>query len=353
MANAQARKRVPLSSRSCSYRFLQMSLRAAPLLLSAIMLPQAADACACGCGIFDLGAGVFSAMPQSDSGLTIWFRYDYMSQNRNWQHDSIAPAANNADKKIDTSFYTVGAEYMVDPDWIVMAELPVYDRTLTTTDDGTVFGPPGSLYTAHLTDLGDAQLSATYSGLSPDQSTGLTFGVKLPTGNDSGPTGPLGGKEFDRDTLPGTGSSDFMLGGYHTGGLTADETLSYFVQGKFQFAVLTQGGYRPGNELDGAAGLSYNWGGQGPFDNVTPVLQLIGSWRASDSGVHSDPLNSGYRRLMIAPGIAAQVKKFRLFADIELPVYQYVNAAPSVAIEGTAGQLVAPVLYKLQLAYDF
>jgi hypothetical protein len=36
-----------------------------------------------------------------------------------------------------------------------------------------------------------------------------------------------------------------------------------------------------------------------------------------------------------------------------MPVYQFTNAASSLAIEGTSGQLTASTLYKLQLAYDF
>ena len=64
-------------------------------------------------------------------------------------------------------------------------------------------------------------------------------------------------------------------------------------------------------------------------------------------------LNSGYQRLLIAPGIALQLKQWRLYTDIELPIYQHTNAAASPAIEGTAGQLVAPALYKVELAYDF
>ena len=148
---------------------------------------------------------------------------------------------------------------------------------LTTTDDGTVFGPAGSVYTGKLTDLGDLQLIGLYTGLSPDMSTGLSFGVKLPTGNYTGPTGPLGGAEFDRDSLPGTGSTDLMVGGYHVGGLNADGTLSYFVQARYQFAVLTRDSYRPGNELDGAVGVTYNFGAFGPLTKVAPVLQLLGS----------------------------------------------------------------------------
>jgi hypothetical protein len=322
------------------------------LAVSFFATPQAL-ACACGCGVFDVGAGVLSAMPNSESGLSVWFRYNYMDQNQNWVHSSSASAAANGDKALDTDFYFAGAEYQINPDWTVMAELPFYHRSLTTTDDGTVFGAPGSIYTGYLSSLGDLQLMGTYTGFSPDQSTGLGFGVKLPTGDDRGPKGPLGGYEFDRDSLPGTGSTDLMFEGYHTGNVPLVSALSWFVQGKYQFAVVTDDDYRPGNELDAAAGLTYDFGAAGPFSDIMPLAQLIDSWRAHDQGIAADPPNSGYERVLIAPGFEVQMQKFRLFVDVELPIYQYTNAAASVAVEGTQGQLVANALWGVQLAYDF
>jgi len=324
------------------------SFATAVALASAIALaPSTSWACACGCGIFDVGA---ISLPLQTELLT-YFRYDYMNQNKNWEGSSKAPASDNQDKEINTSFYTVGADYMVNDNWMVSAELPIYARHLTTTDDGTVSGPPGSIYTGKITDLGDLQLMSTYTGLSDDLSTGLGFGVKLPTGNYTGPNGPLGGPEFDRDSLPGTGSTDLIFSGFHSGALTVDQSLAYFVQARYQFAVLTRDSYRPGNELDAAVGLSYDVGAVGMLDDVAGVLQLIGSYRLHDTGANADPLNSGYKRLLIAPGFNLQINHFRFFADVELPIYQNTNAAPNLAIEGTSGQLVASTLYKIEVAY--
>jgi hypothetical protein len=242
---------------------------------------------------------------------------------------------------------------MIDRKWTVMAELPLYDRALTTTDNGTVFGPAGGVYTGHLTDIGDLQLTALYTGFDADMSTGLSLGVKLPTGNYTGPVGPLGGAEFDRDSLPGTGSTDVMLGGYHVGRITGDGKLGYFLQARYQIAMLTRDGYRPGNEFDAAAGLSYDLGGFGKVSKVAPVLQLLDSYRAHDTGSQADPLNSGYERLLIAPGLEVRLNRVRLYADVALPLYQHVNAAPNPAVEGTSGQLVAPALFKVQVSYSF
>ncbi|HTW33556.1 MAG TPA: hypothetical protein VMD53_02980 [Rhizomicrobium sp.] len=353
MPNTSTRTLAQLSTRYRSASLLGALAVAALVPLATAVMPEEAEACACGCGVFDVGANILSAMPSGANGASVWFRYDYMDQDQNWEHGSKAPASDNQDKDINTSFYTVGGEYEINQNWTVLAELPVYGRQLETTDDGTVFGPAGGVYTGHLTDLGDMQLAATYTGFAPDQSSGVMFGVKLPTGNYTGPNGPLGGSEFDRDSLPGTGSTDLMLGGYHTGDFGAIDALSYFVDGKYQAAVLTRDSYRPGNEFDAAAGLSYDFGKAGPLDDFAGVLQFINSYRMHDTGANADPLNSGYERVLIAPGFTLQLHQFRVFADIEVPIHQYTNAASSVAIEGTSGQLVASTLYKFQVAYDF
>jgi hypothetical protein len=315
--------------------------------------PGVALACACGCGIFDVGADTL--MPNNaDSGLSVWFRTAYMDQNQNWEGTHAAPASDNDDKALNTTFYFVGGQYVINRDWTVMAELPFFDRALTTTDDdGTVVGPPGTIYTGHDFALGDLELMGMYTGFSKDLSTGLGFGVKVPTGDWHGPNGPLGGAEFDRDSLPGTGSTDLIIQAYHAGSLNAQNTLGYFVQTKFQFAVATQDQYRPGDESDTAVGVTYDLGSFGPITKVAPVLQFLNSYRARDGGANADTPNSGYERVLIDPGVSVRIKKVRLDMDVAIPIYQNMNAASSLAVEGVSGQLVAGTLLKFQATYDF
>ncbi len=317
---------------------------------SLLFAPHAGLACACGCSVFDVGAGTMMPV-NSESGFSLWFRYSYLNQNQNWEGSSKAPASDNPDAQIRTSFYTFGGNVMINRSWSVMLELPIYSRQFTSTDDGTVAGPAGSLYTANLTDLGDMTLTALYTGISEDRSTGLSLGAKLPTGNYTVPNGPLGGPEFDRDTLTGTGSTDLVLGAYHVCGLNSDDSLAWFVQAKVQFAARTRNDYRPGNDLNGALGLTWSFGTRGSQTRITPVLQLIGSYRERDSGANSDPDNSGYKRLLLAPGVEARIGKVRLYADVEFPVYQFTNAAPGGS--DRSGQLVAPAFFKAQISYDF
>ena len=117
--------------------------------------------------------------------------------------------------------------------------------------------------------------------------------------------------------------------------------------------------YYPGRQIDDAMGVLYNnWYNVLGFDKITPLGQVIVSHRDSDSGTGSDPLNSGFDRVMLSPGIEftkvldeANKRVLKVYADVEIPVYYRTNAAPNDA--GSAGQLIAPYLLKIVTSYNF
>jgi hypothetical protein len=80
---------------------------------------------------------------------------------------------------------------------------------------------------------------------------------------------------------------------------------------------------------------------------------VIGSNRLYDSGVNADPPNSGYHRVLLSSGLEADVGRWKIYGDAEFRVYHFANAAPSVATEGTQGQLTVPVLLKFMVTYSF
>jgi hypothetical protein len=173
-----------------------------------------------------------------------------------------------------------------------------------------------------------------YTGFSDDMSSGVSFGLKLPTGDYTYPN-------LDRDTSIGTGSTDAILGAYHQTSLDAENTWSWFVQGQWEAAFATRDGYRPGNEIDAATGVYYGGWQFGRQSTLAPVLQLIVSRRAHDGGVNADAPNSGYTRLLASPGLEFDSGRFKLYADVEFPIYQDING----------DQLVASRLYKFILSY--
>jgi hypothetical protein len=351
--------RAPRATAAALIKYLVSLMIALPPLVG--LTTSAARACACGCSVFDVGGGL---LPQeNDHGGRVFFEYWYSDQNQNWIGNAKGSAEANSDKEVKGMWTNVGFEYMFNRQWGVMARLPVVDRSLTTTTN------TGAVETFSAKDIGDAEIMGMYTGFFNDMSTGVIFGLKLPTG-------PYNSFGFDRDTQIGSGSTDLILGGFHRGLLTGDNAWQYFSQVRWQQPFLYRTAldpqsaidgnpnptvpqlYKPGYQVDGAGGILYNnlYNVLG-LDKITPLAQLIISHRANDTGDAADPYNSGFDRIMISPGIEftkvldeANNRVFKLYVDVEMPIYYRTNAADNA---GTEGQLIAPYLLKAVASYNF
>jgi hypothetical protein len=296
-------------------------------LLAGMLAPGLVHACACGCGVFDVGTS--SMFPEGQGG-TAYFGYAYQDQSRNWSGTSQASSANNDDKEIRTDFFNVGVQYMFSSSWGVQAQLPFAYRYFKKEDAGQTLSTSwGS--------LGDILVEGIYTGFFADQSAGVTFGLKLPTGNDN-----YNPSVVDRDTQIGTGSTDVLLGGFYRGNITENQKWDWFSQARLDVPTLIQAGYRPGVELDSSVGIDYKGFSLGRV-RISPVAQAIFSYRSNDSGAASASADSGYERLLLSPGVEFHLHPVKLYADVELPVFQNVNG----------NQLVAPVMVKVNLSYMF
>ena len=297
-------------------------------LLAGVLAPSVVHACACGCGVFDVATS--SMFPQGEGGMA-WLQYDYQDQNHNWNGTSQAPDANNSDKKIETYFTSLGFQYMFNSSWGVQAELPYDFRTFKSDVGG------GDIVTKNWNQLGDIRLEGIYTGFFADQSAGVTFGLKLPTGSHT-----FDPDVVDRDTQIGTGSTDILLGGFYRGNLDKNQQWDWFAQGLLDVPTLIQDQYRPGVELDTAVGIDYKGFSLGRV-RISPVAQAIFSYRSSDSGDAANPDNSGYERVLLSPGIEFHIHPVKIYADVEIPVFQNF----------TGNQLAAPVLFKVSMSYMF
>ena len=308
------------------------ALSLAPVLAMGLA-PAVGWACACGCEVFEVGTS--SMFPEGSGGMA-FAEVDYQDQNHNWSGSSEAAAADNPDKDIRTSFFTFGYQDMFNRRWGIRFDLPYESRHFETTGGAT----GDDLVSLDFSGLGDIRVQAIYTGISDDLSTGLTFGLKLPTGsyarNDA-----YG--DIDRDTEIGSGSTDILLGGFHRFSLETDYGWSGFVQVQLDLPVLAQGRYRPGAEFDSALGAYYNGWSIGRM-RISPIAQLKASFRGRDTGANaSSPVASGYGRLLFAPGIEFTVHTFKVYADVERPLYQRFDG----------NQLAASVLFKLEASAMF
>ncbi len=301
-------------------------------LLAGVLVPGAAWACACGCGIFDVAT---SSMFPEGSGGTAFLNYDYQDQNQNWSGNSSAPAANNGDKKIETHFLTLGLQYLFNRSWGAQIEVPYWSRTFNT--DVNFGAPPADIVSRNWNGLGDIRIKGIYTGFSEDLANGITFGLKLPTGSHN-----RNGDTVDRDTQIGTGSTDVLLGGFFRHAVVSGTPWQWFAQAELDLPTLKQGDYRPGIEGDAALGINYRGWKLGRM-NIAPVAQVIGSWRGRDNGLAAAPDDSGYQRILLSPGIEFHLHPVKVYTDVEIPVYQNMRG----------NQLVAPVLFKLSVSYMF
>lgn len=296
------------------------------IVLLSLAASAEASACACGCGVFSVGT---SALLPEGTGGTAFLEYDLLNQTENWSGTSSSPAAANDDKNVRSDFYTAGLQYMFDRDWGVNLAVPYTDRLFITEDGGT-------LDSFHHDSLGDVRLMAMYTGFSDDMSSGLEFGLKFATGDYTY-------RGIDRDTSIGTGTTDLILGAFDQESLDGENLWTGFGQLHYDRALAAHAGYRPGNELDAAAGVYYAGWQFGRSSSVAPVLQLLLSDRLRDTGVNAANGDSGYLRMLIAPGLELDLGKVRFYGDIELPIYQDVNGQ----------QVVAPRQYKLIASFSF
>jgi hypothetical protein len=260
------------------------------------------------------------------TGFGAYLQYNYMNQTENWGDWRSASSAANNDLEIRTNFYTLGFEFMADREWGIMAEAPVWDRFFrTTADDGNV------LSVDHMS-LGDVRLMANYTGISEDMSTGIQFGLKLPTG-------AFHESLLDRDTQIGSGTTDLLLGGYQMG---QEDGWGWYAQLIWQHALNFREGYRPGDSFDVNCGIHYD--GLLKSLPIVPVLQIAGSLRGIDDGQNADPVNTGYERVYVCPGLQlAATPHLTLYGDMRIPVMTHVRGV----------QLVAPALFNATMSFSF
>ena len=267
----------------------------------------------------------------SHVGGMVFVEQDYMDQDQNWSGTTSAPAGDNSDKRIRTRFWTLGGEYTFNREWSASVEVPYWERRFVTTTgaDSIAAFDHGA--------LGDVRLKGIYTGLAADLSTGITFGVKLPTGDARY-------ANFDPDTEIGTGSTDLLLGAYHIGHLTADDRWSWYANAQWQQPLASRSSYRPGAELDAVTGIYYGGWRLGNSVRLVPLVQVAGTYRRHDGGTLGHPEDSGYTRAYIAPGVELDVgARARFYLDVSRAAYSNMSG----------NQLVARTLFKANVSVGF
>jgi len=209
-------------------------------------------------------------------------------------------------------------DYALTKNWAASVSAPAVSRSHSHIADPT---GTATQETWNFTKVGDARVLGHYrfdSAGGPAVNYGLSFGLKLPTGdykvmND-------GGVPAERMLQPGTGSTDAIAGGYYAApGFHPDS--SWFAQGLLQWAVGTKDEYRPGNQYQVNLGYRYPIG-----QELQGLLQLNALVRGHDSGANAEPDLSGSKTVFLSPGLScALTHDFQIYSFLQLPIYRQVN----------------------------
>jgi hypothetical protein len=183
---------------------------------------------------------------------------------------------------------------------------------------------PDELSSAHVSNLGDVKVLASFQGLLSTHELGLQLGLKLPTGQDGTRTdfasGPERGTPLDASLQAGTGSTDLIIGAYFQHAVSQD--FDAFATAQFQAAILdnlTRAGwdYRPGNSATFSLGLRYE-----ANPRWLPQLQLMLFRKDADQGALADTTDSAGSVLYLNPGLTLQLlSKLHGYAVVQLPLY--------------------------------
>ncbi len=286
----------------------------------AVVAPQAALACSsCGCTL----SSDWLIQGTEHGGFHADLRFDYFNQDdlrsgtKSVDRGSIElPAEQEVQQMTINRNYTLFLDYAGTGEWGLSAQLPWFDRYHTTIAEGDT-----EISTSHTKSIGDLRLLARYHGLSADHSTGLQFGLKLPTGSIDNKfiSGPQEGELLDRGLQPGTGTTDLLVGVYNFGAFNRD--WDYFAEAILQQPLNSRDEFRPGTGVNLSFGARYmSW------ENVRPQFQINVRSEGRESGANADVENSGATLVYFSPGVNVRLTPTTAaYAYVQVPIYQRVN----------------------------
>ncbi len=286
-----------------------------------LLAPSISMACsACGC---TLNSDWASQGLVASGGWRFDLRDDYFDQSQlRSGTNAVSRSSLQTPNDDEIQQYTINrnvtasVDYSPNKDWGVNVSLPYFDRSHATIAQGDT-----AVSTSHDNGIGDLRIVARYSGFDAQRSTGLLFGIKLPTGNsdDRFETGPQTGEIVDRGLQLGTGTTDVLVGAYHFGAFSPD--WGYFGQVIAQQALNSDNGFKPGTGLNVNLGVRYM-----ASSTFVPELQINARAEKREQGVNADVENSGATLIYLSPGFSwTPAHGVSLFAFVQAPLYQRVN----------------------------
>ncbi len=298
------------------------------LFASAFVAPSAQACSACGC---TLNSDWASQGLAATGGWRVDLRYDFFEQDQLRsgtdsvpRSDFTYPNDNEVQRYTINRNTTLALDYSPNKDWGISVNLPWFDRSHATIAAGDT-----EISTSHDEGVGDLRIVGRYQGFDAQRSTGLMFGIKLPTGNfsDTFDSGPQQGNIVDRGLQLGTGTTDLLLGVYNFGALAPD--WGYFTQAMLQVPLDSREDFKPGAGFNANFGLRYT-----ASETFVPQLQVNARVEKREQGANADVENSGATLVYLSPGMTWKIsRKFSAYGFFQVPLYQRVNGLQIEATE--------------------
>ncbi len=293
------------------------------------LFPSLANA-SCGAAFCTVNSNWTSESAALESGSSLDLRYEYVKQNQPRtgsskiavgqiprHHDEVSTVNRNL---LATYSHTFNSE------WGISVTAPVIDRNHFHIHNHRGAQVPERW---NFTELGDARVVGRYQlpylgdPLKP-ATTGITFGLKLPTGRTNIANG--NGGIAERTLQPGTGTTDAIIGAYYHQKL-ANQNASWFAQTQYQHALNSHDGFRPGSQF--GADLGYR---HGLSDKFGALIQINFLMKRRDSGPQAEPGDSGSRSVFVSPGLSYAVSdNVQIYGFFQKPLYQHVRGVQITA----------------------
>jgi hypothetical protein len=293
-------------------------------LVSTTLLWATPGAASCGATFCSVNTQWETQGVWTEPGWRVELRYEYTDQDQlRSGHDKVKPAGvpdTHDEIRTLNRNLLVGLDYTIDPRWALTLQLPLIQRDHTHVHNDA----PPEEETWNIRATGDLRALGRYRIASGEFTSGVQFGLKLPTGsydetNDAGETA-------ERSLQPGSGTTDSLLGAYAYSKASGSDT-TWFGQVLWQRPLAERADYAPGEQWMLDAGLRHAL-----THNTSAQLQLNLLWKGRDRGGEAEPDDSGGRYVFLSPGLShAITANLQVYGFVQLPLYQYVNGTQLTA----------------------
>ena len=300
-------------------------------LWGALLFAPLTAAASCGSAFCTINTSWDAHGAWLEPGARFDLRYEYIRQDQprsGTRNVSVGEIPHDHDEVLTMNRNLVGTlDYTLDQDWGVNVLVPMVERQHEHLQNEAGGPVPESW---QFTELGDVRLMARRrlatrvdADASSVATTGIDFGLKLPTGRTD--VRNAEGELAERTLQPGSGTTDAVLGAYYSRHLPL-RSVSWFVQALAQLPLDSHDEYRPGNRLGADAGLRYDAG-----DRLGLLVQVNTLFKARDRGAQAEPEDTGGKFLFLSPGVSyAFTGQLQAYAFVQLPAYQNVNGVQLV-----------------------